>query len=112
MSQQTLAGFEKYGKTTRRARFLTGMDLRGDRTHGVVHRVPRWFYRELCALEVQYDQMASAVDWQDPARMRATACGVALAWLQMEAAFIQFIDGTPVQLSLGHSAKPEVGIDG
>ena len=65
------------------------------------------FYRELCALQVQYDQMASALDWKDPARMRGTACGVALAWLQMEAAFIQFIDGTPLGLGLGHGAKPQ-----
>jgi IS5 family transposase len=26
MKQQTLTGFEKYGKTTRRAKFLTDMD--------------------------------------------------------------------------------------
>jgi hypothetical protein len=65
------------------------------------------FYRELCALQVQYDQMASTVDWKDPARVRSTACGVALAWLQLEAAFIQFIDSTPVELGLGHNAKPQ-----
>lgn len=65
------------------------------------------FYRELCALQVQYDQMASALDWKDPARVRGTACGVALAWLQVEAAFIQFIDGAPVELGLGHNAKPQ-----
>jgi hypothetical protein len=65
------------------------------------------FYRELCALQVQYDQMASALDWKDPARVRGTACGVALAWLQMEAAFIRFIDGTPVELGLGHKGKPQ-----
>lgn len=65
------------------------------------------FYRELCALEVQYNQMVFALDWKDPARMRGTACGVTLAWLQMEAAFIQFIDGTPVKLGLGRSAKPQ-----
>lgn len=65
------------------------------------------FYRELCALQVQCDQMASALDWKDPARVRRTACGVALAWLQMEAAFIQFIDGTPVELGLGRNAKPQ-----
>jgi hypothetical protein len=65
------------------------------------------FYRELCALEVQYDQMASALDWKDPARIRGAACGVALSWLQLEAAFIQFIDGTPVELGLGHNGKPQ-----
>lgn len=32
------------------------------------------FYRELCALQVQYDQMTSALDWKDPARVRGTAC--------------------------------------
>lgn len=68
---------------------------------------PMPFYRELCALQVQYDQMASALDWKDPARVRRTACGVELAWLQMEAAFIQFIDGTPVELGLGRHAKPQ-----
>lgn len=65
------------------------------------------FYRELCALQVQYDQMTSALDWKDPARVRGAACGVALAWLQMEAAFIQFIERTPVNLGLGRKAKPE-----
>jgi hypothetical protein len=65
------------------------------------------FSRELGALQVQCDQMASALDWKDPARVRGTACGVALAWLQLEAAFIQFIDGTPVELGLGHNAKSQ-----
>jgi hypothetical protein len=65
------------------------------------------FYRELCALQVQYDQMISALDWKDPARVRSTACGVALAWIQMEAAFIRFIECTPVKLGLGRNAKPE-----
>jgi hypothetical protein len=65
------------------------------------------FYRELCALEEQYDQMASALDWKDPARMRGAACDVTLAWLQLEAAFIRFIDGTPVGLGLGRKAKPQ-----
>lgn len=65
------------------------------------------FYRELCALQVQCDQMTSALDWKDPARVRSTACGVALAWLQMEAAFVRFIDCTPVGLGLGHNAKPQ-----
>jgi transposase, IS5 family len=37
MTQQTLAGFEKYGKTTRRAQFLAEMD------HAVL-------WAQLCAL--------------------------------------------------------------
>lgn len=65
------------------------------------------FYRELCALQVQYDQMISALDRKDPTRVRSTACGVALAWLQMEAAFIRFIECTPAKLGLGRNAKPE-----
>lgn len=65
------------------------------------------FYRELCALQVQYKRMFSAIDEEDPARVRSSACGVALAWLRMEAAFIQFIERTPVELGLGRNAKPQ-----
>lgn len=65
------------------------------------------FYRELCAVQIQYDQMASALDWKDPARVRITSCGLVLAWIQMETAFIRFIECTPVELGLGRKARRE-----
>lgn len=58
-------------------------------------------------MQIQYDQMASALDRKDPARVRITSCDLALAWIQMEAAFIQFIECTPVELGLGRKARRE-----
>jgi hypothetical protein len=65
------------------------------------------FYRELCAVQIQYDQMISALDWKDPARVRTTSCDLVLAWIQVEAAFIRFIEYTPVELGLGRKARRE-----
>lgn len=67
------------------------------------------FYRELLALQARYDQMTSALDWKDPVKVRVTACNLALAWLQMEAAFIKFIRATPVKL--GPRQARETGIN-
>ena len=65
------------------------------------------FHRELSAMQIHYAQMSSALDWKDPGRVRSTACHVARAWLDMEAAFIRFIEGTPAGLGLGSKAKQE-----
>jgi len=65
------------------------------------------FYRELCAVQIQCDHMSSALDWKDPAKVRITACDLALAWIQVEAAFIRFIECTPMGLGLGPKAKRE-----
>ena len=58
-------------------------------------------------MQIHYDQMNAALDWKDPGRVRSTACHVALAWLEMEAAFIRFIERTPVRLELGSRAWRE-----
>lgn len=65
------------------------------------------FHRELAVMQIHYDQMNAALDWKDPGRVRSTACHVALAWLEMEAAFIRFIERTPVRLELGSRAWRE-----
>ena len=65
------------------------------------------FYRELCAVQTQYDRMSAALDGNDPGRLRTTACRLVLAWLQVEAAFIRFIERTPAELGLGAKAKRE-----
>lgn len=65
------------------------------------------FRRELGIVQTHYDQMASALDWKDPARVRITACELVLAWQQVEAAFIRFIEGAPVGLGLGPKARRE-----
>ncbi len=65
------------------------------------------FYRELCALQIQYDRMTSAIDSKDPAMVRVAACDAALAWIQMEMAFIQFVEFTPMELALGRKARSE-----
>lgn len=86
--------------------------LRHSRTKGLLGRkafkstsVP--FYRELRALQRQYDQMTSALDRKDPARVRVTACHLAQAWLRVEIAFIRFIERSPPELGLGRQAKRE-----
>jgi hypothetical protein len=65
------------------------------------------FHRELAAMQIHCDQMNAALDWKDPGRVRSTACHVALAWLEMEAAFIRFIERTPAGLGLGSKAWRE-----
>ena len=65
------------------------------------------FQRELHAVQRQYEQMTSALHRKDPARVRVTACHLALAWLQVESAFIRFIRRTPAKQGLGRQAKPE-----
>lgn len=65
------------------------------------------FHRELSAMQIHYDQLNSALDWKDPGRVRSTACHVVRAWLDMEAAFIRFIERTPVKLGLGSKAWRE-----
>lgn len=80
---------------------------RPQRPRSVSKDVSMPFYRELCALRVQYDRMTSAIDQKDPARVRVTACDLVLSWIQMEAAFIQFIEFTPVELGLGRGARSE-----
>jgi hypothetical protein len=56
------------------------------------------FHREISAMQIPYDQMSSALDWEDLGRTRSAACHVVLAWLDMEAAFIRFIERTPAGL--------------
>jgi hypothetical protein len=73
----------------------------------VSNNVSMPFYRELCAVQIQIDQMTSALDWKDPARVRITSCDLVLAWIQLETAFIQFIERTPVELGLGYKAQRE-----
>ena len=51
--------------------------------------------------------MSSALDWKDLGRTRSAACHVVLAWLDMEAAFIRFIERTPAGLGLGSKAWRE-----
>jgi hypothetical protein len=51
--------------------------------------------------------MSSALDWKDLGRTRSAACHVVLAWLDMEAAFIRFIERTPAGLGLGSRARRE-----
>jgi len=58
-------------------------------------------------VQTHYDQMTSALDWKDPARVRITACELVLAWQQVEAAFIRFIESTPMGLGLGPKTKRE-----
>ena len=53
MQQQTLTGFEKYGKTTRRAQFLAEMD-----------RVVPW--AELCAVIEPFNPKASPEGGRPP----------------------------------------------
>lgn len=65
------------------------------------------FYRKLSAMQIHYNQMSAALDWKDPGRVRSTACHVALAWLEMEAAFIRFVERTPAGLGLGSKAWRE-----
>lgn len=65
------------------------------------------FHRELAVMQIHYDQMYIALDWKDPGRVRSTACHVALAWLEMEVAFIRFIERTPAGLGLGSKAWRE-----
>ena len=65
------------------------------------------FHREISAMQIPYDQMRSALDWKDLGRTRSAACHVVLAWLDMESAFIRFIERTPAGLGLGSRARRE-----
>lgn len=65
------------------------------------------FHRELSAMQTHYARMSSALDWKDPGRVRSTACHVARAWLDMEAAFIRFIERPPAGSGLGSKAWRE-----
>lgn len=65
------------------------------------------FRRELGAIQKEYDHVITALNRGDLARVRVTACHLALAWLQMEAAFIRFIERTPEGLGLGPRARQE-----
>src|SRR5215510_7275770 len=65
------------------------------------------FHREVSAMQTPYDQMSSALDWKDLGRTRSAACHVVLAWLDMEAAFIRFVEHTPAGLGLGSRAWRE-----
>lgn len=86
-------------KRSRRKRPLPGKrDPRSD-------SIP--FHRELAIIQIHYDQMNAALDWMDPGRVQSTACHVALAWLEMEAAFIRFIKRTPAGWGLGSRAWRE-----
>jgi len=58
-------------------------------------------------MQISYDQMSSALDWKDFGRTRSAACHVVLAWLDMEAAFIRFVERTPAGLGLGSRAWRE-----
>lgn len=65
------------------------------------------FHRELCAVQKQYEAMLSALDEKDAARVRVTACRLVVAWVQVETAFIRFIERTPASLALGSQAWQE-----
>ena len=65
------------------------------------------FHRELHAMQKRYEDMLSALDKKDPARMRVAACRLVAAWLQVETAFIRFIERTPAHLALGSQAWQE-----
>jgi hypothetical protein len=65
------------------------------------------FHREISAMQIPYDQMSSALDWKDLGRTRSAACHVVLAWLDMEAAFVRFVERTPAGLGLGSCAWRE-----
>lgn len=65
------------------------------------------FQHEVSAVQTHYDQMSSALAWKDPGRVRNTACHVVRAWLDMEAAFIGFIERNPARLALGAKARRE-----
>src|ERR1041384_1149037 len=63
MTQQTLAGFEKYGKTTRRAQFLAEME-----------QVVPW--TQLCALiEPVYPKGGSGEGGRPPVPLERMLCG-------------------------------------
>lgn len=65
------------------------------------------FHRELCAMQKRYEGMLSALDEKDPTRARVAACRLGAAWLQVEIAFIRFIERTPAHLALGSQAWQE-----
>jgi hypothetical protein len=65
------------------------------------------FQRELEAVRQEYDRVVSALGRRDPNGVRVTACRLVRAWLQMEAAFIRFIEHTPAGLGLGPQAWRE-----
>jgi hypothetical protein len=65
------------------------------------------FHRELSVMQTHYAQMSSALDGKDPGKVRSTACHVVLVWLEMEAAFIRFIERTPARSGLGSRAWRE-----
>lgn len=65
------------------------------------------FRYELDAIQKEYDYVISALDGGDPASLRIAACHLALAWLRMESAFIQFIERSPAGLALGPRARRE-----
>lgn len=65
------------------------------------------FHRELRAVRTRYVRMTSALARRDPARVRVTACHLALAWLQVKMAFIRFIECSPAELGLGRKAWRE-----
>lgn len=78
--------------------------LRGKRG-AKVDSIP--FQSEISAMQIPYDQMSLALDWKDLGRTRSAACQVVLAWLDVEAAFIRFIERTPAGLGLGSRARRE-----
>jgi hypothetical protein len=65
------------------------------------------FRRELCAMQKKYDRMVAALDRKDLVGVRVTACHLVLTWLQMEAAFLRFIERTPAEVGLGPGARRE-----
>lgn len=65
------------------------------------------FHRELCAVQKQYEGMLASLDEKDPARVRVTAGRLVVAWLQVETAFIRFVERTPASLALGSQAWQE-----
>lgn len=58
-------------------------------------------------MQKQYNGMLSALDEKDPTRVRVTACHLVAAWLQVETAFIRFIERTPAERALGSQAWQE-----
>lgn len=68
---------------------------------------PISFDREVSAMQIPYDQMSSALDSKDLGRTRSAACHVVLAWLDLEAVFIRFVERTPARSGLGSRAWRE-----
>lgn len=85
---------------------MTGSRYKESPTGKGSKRIPP-FRRQLEAVQRTCGQAISALDRRDPVGARITACRLSLAYLQMEAAFIQFVEHTPGDVVLGPQARQE-----